>query len=290
MPYRVRTNRLFPNHGQIGTLFEDTVLTPNTPATETAEQYLSIPDPANPGQFFNYAFLFWNIAGSVSTGLTKTYTVPATDYVATAWYVQVGGGGGGGTGLTVWAFSSKLDLVPTDTPIQSVTPSAAWAGGNTTFVSTTVGKNPVVVTARNTVAGAPGESFANWFPLGVGSPAGNQLTVPNGAASWALAVYAVQQGPKPKIPQIELMDELQSILGRILENVGDPAPIDLARITHELTKSVVTGAEDELSKVLANIETASKEDVRAALVQVQTRVRRLEGAQKLLDAALKERK
>jgi hypothetical protein len=285
MPQRTRTNRLFPTGTKIGALFEKFPMTAGSLASETAEQSFKLPDPAHPGQDFNYAFLFWNIAGNVSTNPIESYTVPTTDYVATAWYVQVGGGDG--TGLTTWAFSSQHDIVESDTPIQSVTPAGAWAGLNATFISTTVGLGPVVVTAHASIPSAPGENFYNWFPLsGVGTPAGNQLTVPNGSSAWALAVYAVPEGVR--LPNIVLVDELQAILGRILVNVGDPAPRDLSRITQELTKNVAAGPDDELSKVLANIDKASKADIRAALVEVQTRARRLDAAQKLLDTALKE--
>jgi hypothetical protein len=287
MPHLIRTNRQFPNRSQIGSLYEDLVVAASSPiGPVTADQVVALPDPLNPGQFLQYGFLFWNVGGAVSTGLTATGTMPAGDSVLTAWYAAIGGGGGG-AGVTTYAFSVGQDVVVADTPIAAVTPAAAWAGGNATAVSTTAAAGPVTISARNAVPGAPGESFDEWFQYGTGTPAGIQLTVPNGGASLAIASYAVPEILDFRIPR-DLIEELGDLFDRIKPQ-GDPSPGDLVRLAGRVARSGPRELEaDELTRALSQIDRLDAGQLQNALLEIQTRMKRLDAATVVLKAALKE--
>jgi hypothetical protein len=286
MPTLVRSNRLFPNHAQIGSFSETIPVVAGTTVSFTADQLLVVADPMNPGQFLQYSFLFWNAIGNLGSGLSTTMTIPAGDSVATAWYLQVGGPGGGGFGVATYAFSNELDLVLPVTPIQSVTPAAAWAGGNATNVATS---NAVQITAKNTVAGTPpGGSFAQWFQFGNGVPAGNVLSVPAKGSSLAIASYEVPDKPDLRYPGIlELVNALENVIRRI--DPSDPAPIDLARLVGQIRTQLAAQqvGTDELTQIVAQIDRMDATQLKGALVDLQSKTRRIDAATKLLNDAIK---
>ncbi|HLW78356.1 MAG TPA: hypothetical protein VKU44_02055, partial [Terriglobia bacterium] len=84
--------------------------------------------------------------------------------------------------------------------------------------------------------------------------------------------------------------ELSGILQRILINVGDPAPGDLARVVEQITEQLVAQplAADELTQALAQLDQLSAAQIQTALVGAQARMQRLQGATALLSAALKQ--
>lgn len=285
MPTLVRSNRLFPSHTQIGSFIETIPVTAGTSITFTADQYLVVPDPMNPGQFLQYSFLFWNAVASLGSGLTTTLTMPATDAVATAWYLQVGGGGGT-PHVATFAFSNELDIVVPETPIASVVPSSAWAGGNATNVATS---QAVQITAKSSVAGTPpGASFDSWFQFGSGMPSGDVLSVPAGGSSYAIASYRVPEAPGFRVPRIpELIESLERVIRRI--DPSDPAPIDLARIVGQIRTQLAAqqvGA-DELTQVVSQIDRLSAAELKHALTDLQSKTRRIDAATKLVNEAIK---
>ena len=213
-------------------------------------------------------------------------TIPAGDSVATAWYLQVGGPGGGGFGVSTYAFSNELDLVLPVTPIASVTPASAWAGGNATDVATT---SAVQITAKNTVPGTPpGGSFDQWFQFGNGVPAGHVLSVPAKGSSLAIASYAVPDKPDLRYPGIiELVDALENVIRRI--DPSDPAPIDLARLVGQIRTQLAAQqvGTDELTQIVAQIDRMDATQMKGALVELQSKTRRIDAATKLLNDAIK---
>jgi hypothetical protein len=285
MPTLVRSNRLFPNHTQIGSFIETIPATAGSSISFTADQYLIVPDPMQPTQFLQYSFLFWNAVGTLGSGLTTTITVPETNAVATAWYLQIGGSGGG-PGVATFAFSNELDLVLPETPIASVAPSSAWAGGNATGVSTS---QAVQITAKGSVAGTPaGASFDSWFQFGNGTPSGNVLSVPASGSSYAIASYRVGDPPDLRLPRIpQLMDALEDIIRRI--DPSDPAPMDLARLVGQIRTQLAAqqvGA-DELTQIVSQIDRMNSTQLKGALADLQSRTRRIEAATQLLNDAIK---
>jgi hypothetical protein len=285
MPTLVRSNRLFPNHAQIGSFSETIPVVAGSTVSFTADQLLVVADPMNPGQFLQYSFLFWNAIGNLGSGLSTTMTIPAGDSVATAWYVQVGPGGGG-FGVSTYAFSNELDLVLPVTPIASVTPASAWAGGNATGVTTT---SAVQITAKNTVPGTPpGGSFDQWFQFGNGVPAGHVLSVPAKGSSLAIASYVVPDKPDLRYPGIiELVDALENVIRRI--DPSDPAPIDLARLVGQIRTQLAAQqvGTDELTQIVAQIDRMDTTQMKGALVELQSKTRRIDAATKLLNDAIK---
>lgn len=285
MPTLVRSNRLFPSHAQIGSFTETIPVTAGSSVTFTADQFLVVADPMHPGQFITYSFLFWNAIGNLGAGLTTTMTIPTTDSLATAWYLQVGGGGNG-FGVSTWAFSNELDIVVAETPIQSVTPASAWAGGNATSVAT---NSAVQITSKNTVAGTPsGANFDQWFQFGSGSPAGHVLSVPAKGSSFAIASYRVPDKPDLKFHGIlELVNALDNVIKRI--DPSDPAPIDLARLVGQIRTQLATqqiGA-DDLTQIVSQVDRMSVPELKASLTDLQSKTRRIDAATKLLNDAIK---
>src|SRR5579863_2262569 len=133
--------RQFPSGNQLENL-GDFVVSPGSLINVTAPATLILPDPMHPpsGEL-HYAFLFWNIVGGIVTTASASGTAPSSDSFATAWYIPTGPGNGG-AGVATFAFSDGGDQVVNATPIASVTPAAAWAGGNATGVSTTNTTDP----------------------------------------------------------------------------------------------------------------------------------------------------
>src|SRR5439155_25042290 len=149
---------------------------------------LSQQDPGDPPHYREFAFLFWNLRGSLSlegTTADAYYTVPdvgTAALTATAWYVQVGGGGGDGEGVSTVAFSDDADDFLAATPIAAVTPAGAWAGGDATAVSTH--DAAVRITARPAIDAR--EHFEHWLVFGAraaSGPDGAALAVPRHGAS-----------------------------------------------------------------------------------------------------------
>jgi len=284
MPTLVRSNRLFPTHAQIGSFIETIPVTTGSSITFTADQYLVVPDAMNPGQFLQYSFLFWNAVGNLGSGLTTTLTVPATDAVATAWYLQIGGGGT--PQVVTFAFSNELDIVVPETPIASVVPTSAWAGGNATNVATS---QAVQITAKSSVAGTPpGASFDSWFQFGSGTPSGNALSVPAGGGSYAIASYRVPEQPGFKVPRIpELVEAIERVIRRI--DPSDPAPIDLARLVGQIRTQLAAqqvGA-DELTQIVSQIDRMNATELKSALTDLQSKTRRIEAATRLVNDTIK---
>lgn len=284
MPTLTRSNRLFPSHAQIGSFIETIPIAAGVTVPLTADQYLAVPDPMHPGQFLQYSFLFWNAIGNLGAGLSTTITMPSVDATATAWYLQVGGGGG--FGVSTYAFSNELDLVVDETPIASVTPASAWAGGNSKTVNTT---SAVQITAKNAVAETPvGAVFDQWFQFGSGSPVGHVLSVPAKGSSIAIASYRVPDRPDLKFHGIlELVAALEHVIKRI--DPSDPAPIDLARLVGKIQTELAAqqvGA-DELTQIVAQIDRMDQAELRGALVTLQSKTRRIHAATELINEALK---
>ncbi len=211
--------------------------------------------------------------------------MPTTDAVATAWYLQMGGGGGG-FGVSTFAFSNELDVVLPATPIASVTPAGAWAGGNATTVATNAA---VQIIAKNTVAGTPaGANFADWFEFGSGTPSGNQLSVPAQGSSLAIATYRVPEKPDGKFKGIfELVNALDNVIKRI--DPSDPAPIDMARLVGEIRTQLTSQqvGVDELTTIVSQIDRMDQSQLKSALTELQSKTRRLDAATKLVNEAIK---
>jgi len=286
MPTLVRSNRLFPNHAQIGSFSETIPVVAGSTVSFTADQLLVVADLMHPGQFLQYSFLFWNAIGNLGSGLSTTMTIPDGDSVATAWYQQVSTSTTPGFGVSTYAFSNELDLVLPVTPIASVTPASAWAGGNATNVATT---SAVQITAKNSVAGTPpGGAFDQWFQFGNGVPAGSVLSVPSKGSSLAIASYRVPEKPDLKYPGIaQLVDALDNVIKRI--DPSDPAPIDLARLVGQIRTQLAAQqvGSDELTQIVAQIDRMDTTQMRGALVELQSKTRRIDAATKLLNDAIK---
>lgn len=254
--------------------------------TLSAPGTIIIPDPMNPGSTLTFAFLFWNVKGSVS-GMPSVSVadVGSAPFTASSWYLQTGGGGGGLPTVSTAAFSITQDLVLPDSPIQSVTPGPAWAGGAATGVATAAAA--VQITAKSAIGS---ENFQNWVVFGAGSPAGLVLSVPQNGSAIAMATYKVPERGGIGRPdfEFELIDIFDRIRGRLKDWVSDPSPIDLARLVNRFQQ--VSGAAkpvDDLSDLSARIGSMDAEELRLARADLQARATRLEAAGKMLDAAIK---
>ncbi len=256
-------------------------LVDHSSATLSADAYISIPDPANPGQWLQYAFLFWNVMGQIATTSTTIISDIGTQPVtATAWYWQTGGTGPG-TGVTTYTLSQSQDQIVTDCPIASVAPAGAWVGGSATFVATAAAA--VQITAKTDIGQ---EEFNTWIVLGSGSASGNVLSVPKAGWTAAIAAYTVVE-KKFKFPPLDIREAVSGVRMKILE-VGDPAD-DVARLGQRINtaKRTLALAADELSGILGRLGQMDSTELAAAETEVRARLARLEGTVEVIQAALK---
>jgi hypothetical protein len=159
------------------------------------------PKPESEAQPANFAF--WSITGSADGEYTvrpknpeKGIDVnldPAKNMTATAWYMFAGGSGNGGPSeLETDAFLVDREEFVEPTPIESVTPTAAWDPSDVReFVFTA---EPSKVEALDSVVD-PSESFEQWYSIeGEAEPGpGRDLNVPKGDSGIAVATYRIPQ-------------------------------------------------------------------------------------------------
>jgi len=282
MPNIHRTNRQFPGGAQIGAIDENIPSTAGSPVTNLSTDLdFYLPNPADPAHPLHYRFLFWNICGTISNDPHHgNGTVPSSDTVATAWYVPVGNGDGGAA-IVTYAFWLEHDSVVTDTPIQSVTPAAAWAGGNNTVVSSTAGSGPRVITARDTVASITNANFDHWFPLGAGNATDAVLTVAQGGSTWALALYQHHDRSGFRPPRTDKKTKPGPI------QIFDSGPIDRSRMV-DVLKNAQKHSTDRMLQLLNKDQSSiSHDDLRAVAVELTTNINRMQSAVDLINARLK---
>jgi len=284
MPNIHRTNRQFPGGAQIGAIDENIPSTAGSPVTNLSTDLdFYLPNPADPAHPLHYRFLFWNICGTISNDPHHgNGTVPSSDTVATAWYVPVGNGDGGAA-IVTYAFWLEHDSVVTDTPIQSVTPAAAWAGGNNTVVSSTAGSGPRVITARDTVASITNANFDHWFPLGAGNATDAVLTVAQGGSTWALALYQHHDRSGFRPPRTDKKTKPGPI------DIGDKGPIDRSRMA-DVLKKAQSHSSDRMTEVLKKDPSAiSDNDLRAVAVELKANINRQQAALDVVNAKLEKK-
>ena len=289
MPTVTIENRRFPSNTTIGPAGMYS-LVDGSSNTFAADQYVTVPDPANPGSFQTYVFLFWNILG----GVHSSNTVPVGDvghnaFTAAAWYLLTGGGGDGVPHVSASAFSVGQNQVLAATPIDSVTPPGAWAGGNAKTVDTTGAA--VVIDAENTMGA---EGFDRWMVFGAGSAAGDDLSVPQNGYAIAIASYKEATGSTVPLPGLEIREVLD-IFDRIRRHVGDwvsdPAPMDLARVLSRASRAQGLEAfEDELTKLTEEVGRFDAGQLEQAKATLDVRANRLRAAQRLVADAIKAQK
>jgi hypothetical protein len=98
-------------------------------------------------------------------------------------------------------------------------------------------------------------------------------------------------GPfRPTPPIYEIFEHLEVLLRRLRIDdwVVDPAPFDLSRFAR--LGQVARPVEDELSSLLARVETMSAEELRTNLVQVRSQLARLEAAAAVIEAGLQSKR
>ena len=152
-------------------------------------------------------FAFWSVIGSTDGEYTARPGTPGnfvsvhtgSDPVTmTAWYVYAGTGtnGNGAHELETDAFLVDENTFIDPTPIQSVTPPAAWDQTDVKeFVFTD--DEAVDVLALDTVTN-PSEHFEKWYTLEGGSvPAGATLQVPRHDNGIAIATYRIPPHQQP---------------------------------------------------------------------------------------------
>jgi len=265
--------------------------TVNTQSNQNAPP-LSQPDQNNPGKYLNYAFMFWNLTGAINSGIDSNSNViiqiGSNSVTATAWYVQTGGSNSW-TGVYTYAFSEGQNQILTDIPIASVNPAAAWVPGQNK-VETEASSYPsgVDIYADGSIGT---EDFDLWLTYHGGTIVGNKLHVNPNAAIWAaIAFYKVPEEPPPF--DLKVVDDFaawQEIKNKLLL-VADPGPEDLIRIRkllEKVRKQDVYGEEDELTRVVSEIDKMNKVQVRGNLAAIKAQQVRLEAAEELLEDVLK---
>ena len=167
----------------------------------------------------SYQFAFWNatdgasaLAGFPSSNPLNIPDLPPGVVQATAWFALPGGSGpGGGPALRARTFDVDLNNFRKETPIQSVTPQAAWPGPNNHSASTQTAN--VTVTPKGTLnfpaASAqqpPGELpkyFQHWQtivgPAQIAAAPGQTIQCAQNQTALAVAFYSHQKPQKPPI-------------------------------------------------------------------------------------------
>ncbi len=155
------------------------------PFTTTKVQLCAPKELAGPAPYITklgesviYRFLFWSIIGK-SLSPKQCVTV---DSSATAWYVQETGG----AGISTFAFSEDGDYVLHDSPIASVNPNGPWDGVSS---SMDVPKVAIMIKAKGSIDSDPSATFDGWIQFGLGAIMDDELKVPAGGTSYAIAAY-----------------------------------------------------------------------------------------------------
>ena len=187
------------------------------------------PDPANPSS--HYVFLFWNVPGHPLIKENPLDVNAPRGSHLTAWY-----GLTGGHGIRALAFSDSKNKVLAETPITSVDPAAAWAGGNSKEVSN---QTQVVITAKGSIAGDTGEVFDGWLQFGSGIVSG-PLTVPAGGDCYAFASY---RNHKVKIQTTNrtALAYTRLLPGVAVDGAGEPQPPEPWASLGDAEQEIVVG-------------------------------------------------
>jgi hypothetical protein len=170
---------------------------------------LELPSGANesltvPSDLGNYAFRFWDVDGELYKTEAVSFTVPGSQFPATAWYILTGPGGGS-PGVSTVAFSPEQDVVIPDPPIASVSPASDQTGPT----SASTESSGVVITPEAVIY--PYGKFRSWFLFGAGTAGSDgKLSVPEKQSTLALALYAI---PRPD-PCQSVLEEIAS-MGKI---------------------------------------------------------------------------
>lgn len=254
---------------------------------------LAIPDPNNPGEYHNYAFLFWNVSGASNSGIFSTESISVhigtKNVDVTAWYVKTGGPGPAWTGVYTHAFSETQDKFLTDIPIASVNPAAAWTPGNNKVeTNAQVAPSGVDIFADTDIGG---EKFDLWLTFSGGTVTGVKLHADANTAIWAaIANYAQpDDGPLPGV-FVQVWEEMQEIRDRLIL-VGDPGPEDLWRIQKLLDKARIEesfGMEDELTRVVSELDRMTQVQMHGSLAAIKAQQVRLAAAEQILEDMLRK--
>ncbi len=286
MPTVTITKKLFEANSNI-TSTSMYVLANNSANTFSTADYLSEPDPVNPGEFINYRFLFWNILSEIHTSDSASVSnVGTTDFTATAWYIRTGGGSGRSRVRTS-AFSIGLNEFLTSTPIASAVPATEWPSSTSKIVYTD--NSNVEIDAVNAFGT---ESYDHWQVLfGIASVSGDDLSADQDASPFTVVFYkeaSLGVGPiiNPEIIEIyDIFDRYRKYVG---DFVSDPAPIDLARVMGNMGDKVkVLSQEDELSQLTKNIQAMDKNELSKTKDGLEAKVNRLRTAIKMVDTSIK---
>lgn len=198
------------------------ILPPSTNPVAASDFFTNAPqtiDVVYNGEERPAHFIFWSVRGSADGEYTQGTTSldahldSSTPLQATAWYCLSGGGGGPGTPeLETDAFLVDLDTFVDTTPIQSVSPAAAWDHSDAEeFVFTAESSD---VFAKNDVADDTSERFERWYTLEGGAvPAGQTLQVPQGDDGIAIATFRIP--PRVGIPPVNVPASGGTIVGGV---------------------------------------------------------------------------
>lgn len=269
---------------------ETFTLTPNSSLSLSASPIILVANPSPPPPNNQFCFMFWNVNGAVySTAATSIASVGTGDFAGSAWYRNCNPGGSGGpASIQTAAFSVTQDLFLSETPIQSVTPAGAWAGGNNTGVNPAAGA--VTITAKDEIGG---EEFGGWLIFGAGAAGGGtNLNVPQNGSTLAIAHYTRPTRTQPTL-EIEIFEFIERVRWR---HEGDPSPLDLLRITERFTRRQQqqqpappqTPQADDLSDLAGRIGRMSADDLRMTIADLQARGGRVDAARKMAEATLKK--
>ncbi len=100
---------------------------------------------------------------------------------------------------------------------------------------------------------------------------------------------------RPTPPIWEIFERLEVLLGRARLDedwIVDPAPFDLSRFSRlgQVARQVeAPSVEDDLSSLLANVDTMSADELRINLARIRTQLARLEAAAAVAEASLKSK-
>jgi hypothetical protein len=202
-----------------------------------------------------HAFIFWHLADSSTTRIEKNNTfvqsLQTTPFAATAWYIATGPGRECKS-ITVYGFSERLNAVlKPDSPIESVSPGAAWSGGSSNVVS--VESSNVQITVK---ASIDSDIFDTWLIFGDASVSGRTITVEKQKCPLVIALY--KHSTFPHGPSVgDVFGALDNIMGKLKWRF-DPAPWDLGRLRELIEEAVVRERPAETKKKAIQKKTRKK--------------------------------
>jgi hypothetical protein len=244
------------------------------------------------GVYKLYNVFFQNFIG-VSPSTSNAYgqflhEFTLDDITLTVWYVDPLAFKPPQSHTQTFIYDINTDEILAGSPIESVTPAGAWAGGNSNIIDTSAGD--VEITALINCDELPGSEFFCWRTYKSNDygpfPEETLVTIPQYMSDLVVAAYTSKNIFKPTFNVGKFIEQLNKFKD-LIDQVVDPAPEEWVRLKKMLGVDDGTYANNEdLFSAIRNTDLKDADALRVKLAEVESRRARLLAADKLIAESL----